>query len=302
MNSSVSFIPYGSISVEANTEGAVGTFKDITSIQATNIRVYNAGTVEIFVSTGSSEGEKATATVPTKDESTGSFSIAPHTSEIITKNEGDDQVAAITAGGKSAVRFSAIKLPNAGGDLMSSLELVSVLKDAMSNQKMIDSAAKKIAEAHTISAAKRKEAQDSAKTIEDSVKILDEVVKSKAKLAEQIAEHQSIVGDFDVHTAKMQEIIEAQRQLAKDESEKQLDAIATLQQKAEDRHLSADKREADVSAREKTVNTKELLVEAREIQHEKATDKLIDEKSAHEDAVAKFNARKKKLEDATKED
>ena len=288
------FTPYGSISLEATPSGNIGKFTDPMSIGAETVRIYNSGTVEVFV------GFSKTASVPNKEEVSNSFCVPPKTSETLYKGSGNDQVSAITSGGISQVRATAVKLNNSGGDLMSSLELVSVLKDAMGSQKAINAAIEKIASSNTISEQRKKEAQDAARVIAEAKIAAESLNKEKVAHAEKVKSHEDNVMEFNKKIEEEKANIAKEKAEAKTAFHAQLSSIAKAQEEVSTIHAMAEKRESVAIEKEKSNLAFETALTAIRATNEAEKQRIIDAKAAHEKDVADFIAYKTNLENALK--
>lgn len=293
-------IPYGSISLDASPSVAVGNFTDTESIAAETVRVYNTGSVEVFVGFGKSTGGGASVSVPTRNETNGSFSIPPKESEVLYKGSGNDQIAVITSGGLSAVRFTAVKLQNSGGEIMGSLELISVLKDAMGSQKTINAAAEKIATAHNISEAKRKEADQAAKIIAEAKVASAALEKEKKEHLQAVSLHRSNIITFNSQAEDVRKNIETEQAISKADIDSQYAALAKEKLEVQTLRDEAAKRENSAIAKEKSNSAAESILVRDRASLEEEKQFLIDAKANHDDNVEKLVKRQKKLDDAIK--
>lgn len=178
---------------------------------------------------------------------------------------------------------------------MSSLELVSVLKDAMGSQKAIDASAKKISEANGISDAKRKEAQEAVQAIAD-------VKAATIALGKDIKQHNDdVVSHVENMNRRNSQIIAQQADIdnqvlsAKEAFEKHSSAIAVMQAKAEERHVVADGRESAVSKREKDAASSENKNAQDAAKNKLDKDKIDADRAYLDSELEKLEARKKKL-------
>lgn len=293
-------IPYGTISLEAFTDPANAVFTDPASIQADSVRVYNSGIVEVFVGTSDIPGQKASVFIPGKSESSNATPVGPKDSVTIYKGAGIDNVAVITAGGKSHVRFTAIKNSQSGGDMLGSLQLISVLSDAMNDQKKIDQAVKKISDAYAISDDRKQEAKEAAKTIEEAKALSASLKSAKIKHETEVSAHLENISRFNAYVEEENSKIKQDRDKANKEIDDRLSAIAQAQSEADDKHKSAERLIGIANEKEKALEGERVAFGAEKLAHEEADKALVDARNQHDEDVASFEARKKSIEDALK--
>lgn len=277
---------FSTITLKATPNGVTEAFTDNDSIQANSVRAYNNSTVEAFLSVGSIVN----------------FPVPPNDSVILNKGAGNASLTAMTESGSATIRCTAIQETGSNGDAMGILDAVSVLKDAMGNQAMIDKAAKKISDANKISAANKKEADEALKTIADAKAATTETAAAKADLEAKIASHSFFVTKKSSELDAQQADIDKQRLSLKTLHQEWLDEIAKLQSVAEERHVEADKREAALDEQSKKNVEDASKNSADKAVNDAETKRLQDLNTLITKEKDKLDACKKRIADATKED
>lgn len=281
--------PFSTITLRASPDGDRETFTDSDSINAESVRVYNSGTIEAFISFGD---DKVTAC---------SFPIPPKESILLSKGNGIDTVSAITESGSATIRITAIE-EKKGSDVMTSLEMVSVLRDAMGNQKIIDTAVKKITDATDKLNTKKEEVSQAAKVIANAKLETSKLEKTKSDVDLAMRMHDASISAFNLAAKKTKEDIESKKTEAATAYADKCAEISEIQKKIDDDKLSLSFKESEIQSREIALAANEDIFAKEKINHEIDKKKLADKQANYDEAFAKFEARKKKLAEATKED
>ena len=278
-------IPYSTITLQASPSGVTDKFTDVASVQAESMRVYNSGTVDAMISSGDIK----------------SFPLPPKDSVILQKGEGTDEVTATTESGSTKILCTAVQ-SNSGGDVMSSLQLVSVLKDAMGSQKQIEATLKRLNDTKAISDAKKAEALAAQQAIADAKAVADELAAKKASLDAMAASNADYVTKKTSEFTAMQADLDNQKLSLEEAAKKHAAVMAEALANADARHASADARERTLADKERAIaKVAADLAKDRE-SHEIEKAKVAQQKAALELANARVEAKKKKLLDATKDE
>ncbi len=282
-------IPFSTITLKADPSGASDKFIDNDSINAGSVRVHNSGTIEAFVAFGGAMATEQSLPIPPKE------------SLILFKDCGVDTVSAVTESGTATIRFTAIEEKN-GSDAMGGLEMVSVLKDAMGNQELIDAAVKKISDATDRLNTKKDEASEAAKTIVTAKMETAKLEKAKSDFEIVVQAHNDNVAAFNLAAEKTNEDIESKKIEAKTDYDNQCAVLSEIQKNINADKTALDSGRADIQMRENVLANNISAFAQDKANLEIAKGELADKQAVYDEAIAKFEARKKKLAEATKED
>lgn len=282
----MSITPFSTLTLKASPDGDVQEFTDYDSIHATSMRVTNTSTIEALLSIGTIVD----------------YPVPPDEHLILSKLEGVSQVKARTESGVATIRCTAIRDANSEDDIMRTLTVVTVLRDALSNQELIDAAVKKISGANKISAANKAESDEALKTIAKAKADMEELAGEKTKHANNVAAHTIFVKKKETELENQQHEMNNQQKLLQQKYEEKFSEADELNKSAEKRHLSADKREKELDVRLKKIIEQENESIADRAVNESDRQANEKEKLRLAKDKEKLDARRKKLDEANKED
>lgn len=173
-------------------------------------------------------------------------------------------------------------------DTLAGLDVIQAIIALGKNPNSIDDMKNELIRASTISDERKKEALAAEATIKQAQSTYEELEAAREEHAEKVAADDAALTKRELALKEAGEKLVATRdaftahmETTRAEAERQRNEIEISRKSAEERHKEADKKNTTLTAFESSLNRREQQVTERE--------------KKHEDAVAKFNARKKAL-------